>query len=67
MTKITRSKHRMLASLCGDFTQVFFASLVIPVVIGGFDIGRLPVVIFGLVATGISFWFSLIFAEKGKL
>ena len=67
MFVLTKSKYRMLANICGDFTQVFFASLIIPVIIGGFDIGSLPVVIFGVVAMLVSFYFSIFFAEKGKL
>lgn len=63
----TKSKFRALSTLCANFSAVFFASLVIPIFFGGIDISKIPVLLFGVVATFIFAWLSLIFAEKGKL
>ena len=67
MFKMTKSKLRALSTLCANFSEVFFASLVIPIFIGGIDISELPVLLFGIVGVFVSGIFSLLFAEKGKL
>lgn len=64
--KLTKSKNRMLSTLCGNFSEVFFISLVIPI-FTGFDTGKIPVVIFGILATIAFSWLALIFAERGKV
>lgn len=63
----TRSKLRALSTLCANFSEVFLASLVIPIFIGGVDISKLPVLLFGVAGTLLSGLFSLFFTEKGKL
>jgi hypothetical protein len=67
MFKMTMSKLRALSTLCANFSEVFLASLVIPVLIDGIDLSKLPVILFGVAGTLLSGLFSLFFAEKGKL
>ncbi|MBI2430993.1 MAG: hypothetical protein HYV39_03200 [Candidatus Levybacteria bacterium] len=67
MWRLTKSKCRMLASICTDIAQVFFGIFVAAIVVLSIDIDKLFVVILELGFAG-GFWFlSIIFAEKGKL
>ncbi len=67
MYLLTRSRCRALSDLCNNAALVFLGSIVIPLFINGFDISKLPVILFGLVLTISTAWLSLEFAEKGKL
>ena len=67
MFRLTKSKLRALSTLCANFSEVFFASLVMPIFFGGIDISEFPVLLFGVAGTLLSALFSLFFAEKGKL
>jgi len=66
MFKLTRSKSKALSTICANFSEVFLASFIIPI-LKKFDISEWPVLALGLVTTIISVLLSLIFAEKGKL
>jgi hypothetical protein len=67
MFELTKSKFRILSTLFANFSEVFLASLVIPVIIGGVEKFRLPIILLGI--TGTISWviLSLITAERGKL
>lgn len=67
MFKLTKSKLKALSTLSANFSEVFLASLVIPILMGGVDKYRLPLLILGLAGTIIAALLSAIFAEKGKL
>ena len=65
--KLSRSKLRVLSSVCINFAQVFLASLVIPFFTGDIDIGKSSVLVFGLIATIFFIGIGLIFGERGKV
>jgi len=65
--RLESPEFRALSNVCTNFSEVFLASLVIPVFVGEFDTSRVPVLILGIALTGLFVWLSLIFAKKGKL
>ena len=67
MDKINIHRLRALSNLSGNFSEIFLASLVIPVFNNKIDLTKIVITIFGIISC-ISFaYFSLLFAEKGKL
>ncbi len=64
---MNKSKFRALSNICGNFSEVFLASVIIPIFKEKFDLSQIPVLIFGVVTTFISIYFSLKFAHAGKL
>lgn len=67
MIKINRSKLRALSGICSNFSEVFFATLVIPVFSKKAVNIQFSMLLLGITATGIFSYLSLLFAEKGKL
>jgi len=67
MFKLTKSKFRALSTLSSNFSEVFLASLVLPIFTGGSEVTRWPIVLFGIIFTILLGGISLIVAEKGKL
>lgn len=65
--RITASKSKAISTLCASTFEVFLASIVIPIFVGGFDSSEIPVLIFGLIATTSFGYLSVLFAERGKL
>ena len=62
-----RSQLRALTDLASGFAQVFFASIVLPIVVSKFDFNQIPMLLLGLIATLYFSYLSLVFAKKGKL
>jgi len=65
--KINRHRLRALSNLTGNFSEVFLASLVIPVFNNKLDLIKIIITIFGIISCIVFAYFSLLFAEKGKL
>ncbi|MDO9027865.1 MAG: hypothetical protein Q7U68_03285 [Candidatus Roizmanbacteria bacterium] len=67
MDKINRHRLRALAILSANFSEIFLASLVIPIFNDKINLIKIIIMIFGIISC-ISFaYLSLLFAEKGKL
>lgn len=66
MHKLSHSKLRALSTLSANISEVSLASLVVPAIIG-FDKINWLVVLWGLTASAISGYLSIVFADKGKL
>lgn len=67
MVNITRSQWRAISLLSTNFSAVFLASLVLPVVTGNVDLSKWYVVILGVVLTIFFVWLTLVSAKEGKL
>ena len=67
--KISTSKYKALCQITKDVAQVFFASIVVPPLLSGFEKGGVGAIVFiaGAITTLMFWYFSLAFAEKGKL
>ncbi|MGB9706933.1 MAG: hypothetical protein ACPLXP_02590 [Microgenomates group bacterium] len=65
--KLTNSKLRALSGIFANFSEVFLASMVIPIFFAKVDLGRIIVLILGVALTLISALLALMFAEKGKI
>ena len=65
----TVNKHRLkaLSNLSGNYSAVFLASLVIPIFNNKIDLAKIVIMIFGIISCIVFAYFSLLFAEKGKL
>lgn len=64
--KLNRYEYRALSSACINFSAVFLASLVLPVITGSFDLNNIPVLSLGLVGTFVALYLALICARRGK-
>lgn len=62
-----RSRQKALSALSANFSEVFLASLVLPVFTGSVGNYGLQLLVFGLIGTLISGFLSVKFAEKGRL
>lgn len=67
MERIDKHRLRALSNLSGNFSEVFLASLVIPVFNNKVDLTKIVITIFGIISCIVFAYFSLLFAEKGKL
>ena len=67
MDKINRHRLRALSNLSGNFSEIFLASLVIPIFNNKIDLTKIVITIFGIISCIGFAYFSLLFAEKGKL
>ena len=67
MDSINKHQLRALSNLTGNFSEVFLASLVIPIFNNKLDLIKIIIMIFGIISCVVFAYFSLLFAEKGKL
>lgn len=67
MNKVNRHRLRALSNLSGNFSEVFLASLVIPIFNNKIDLTKIIITFFGIISCIGFAYFSLLFAEKGKL
>ncbi len=67
LMKLSRSKLKALSTIGSNFSEVFLASLIIPVFTGEFTQSRLFLLVLGSILLLVSIYISLQFAEKGKL
>lgn len=65
--KITRSHWRSISSTSSNFSSVFLASLIVPIIIGELDVSKWYVLALGAGLTVLSVYVSLASSEKGKL
>lgn len=64
---MTNSSFKALSTICSNIASVFFASMVVPVLIARPGSLDLKVIVLGLVMTIGSGLLSMFYAEKGKL
>ena len=67
MDSFSNHELRALSNLCGNFAEVFLASLVIPIFYNRIDLTKIIITIFGIISCIVFAYFSLLFAKKGKL
>ena len=67
MDKINRHRLRALSNLSGNFSEIFLASLVIPMFNNKINFIKIIITIFGIISCIGFAYLSLLFAEKGKL
>ncbi len=67
MLTFNKSELKALSSLFTNFSAVFMASLIVPILTGNFDVTKLPVVLLGLALTIGTAFIAILFAKKGKL
>jgi choline-glycine betaine transporter len=67
MDKINKHRLRALSNLSGNFSEIFLASLVIPIFNNKIDLTKVVITIFGIISCIGFAYLSLLFAEKGKL
>lgn len=67
MNKINRHRLRALSNLSGNFSEIFLASLVIPIFNNSINFAKIIIMIFGIISCIGFAYLSLLFAEKGKL
>lgn len=67
MDNFSNHKLRALSNLSGNFSEVFLASLVIPIFNNKIDLTKIIITTFGIISCIVFAYFSLLFAEKGKL
>jgi len=67
MNKVNRHRLRALSNLSGNFSEVFLASLVISIFNNKIDLTKIIITFFGIISCIGFAYFSLLFAEKGKL
>jgi len=66
MVKLSRSNNRVISNVCITSSQVFLASMIIPIFMG-FDLSNLAVLLFGIALFVTMFLLALVFGEKGKI
>jgi len=67
MDSINKHRLRALSNLTSNFSEVFLASLVIPIFNNKLDLTKIIITIFGIISCIVFAYFSLLFAEKGRL
>lgn len=67
MGKVNKHRLRALSNLSGNFSEIFLASLVIPVFNNNINFAKIIIMIFGIISCIGFAYLSLLFAEKGKL
>lgn len=64
--RLTKSRHRALSTICSNSRQVFLAASVAAIVFP-LDAGKVLVILLYVILTLASWFFSIEFAERGKL
>ena len=67
VAKLTRPKLKALSGIFANFSEVFLASIVIPVFFAKLDANKVFVLLSGLALTLASMLLSLTFAQKGRI
>lgn len=62
---LSKSKFRILSEIARDIAQVFFASVVVAPLIAG--LRDVIVISLGILGSIVFWWFSILFAIRGKL
>lgn len=65
--KLDKSGSKALSNVCSNFSAVFLGSLVVPVIVGDFDISQWYVLAFGLIGVAVSSWLAVLLARRGNL
>lgn len=65
--KFTKSKWRALSTILSNMTEVFLASMVLPIFNVGLDSESFKIVLLGLIVMISAAYLSLICAENGEL
>ncbi|KKQ51679.1 hypothetical protein A2865_00675 [Candidatus Woesebacteria bacterium RIFCSPHIGHO2_01_FULL_39_17] len=65
--RLSKSASKVLSSVFVSFSEVFLASLIIPVFISRVEIARIPVLILGVLLTIASVFLSIKFGERAKI